>query len=122
MPKKRPPDPAARLDALEAQITALTEQLTELGASLDEIADLHGDVEELQAAVRRRGAKPNPAPPLSPEARTARARNAALARGAKKVGQGSGKVRSKQVQEKLRREAAAVARGPAPKRRRRKKS
>ncbi len=112
MPKSKKSKPVeVRLDELEAEVATLRAQLAELGATPEEVAEIRDDVEDLRAAVEARGAKPNPTPGLTSKARASRAKNAAVARAAKPVGKGSGRVSTKEVQEKLQREATQAKPG-----------
>lgn len=96
------------LTALRADVAELREQLEELGATRDELEALHDDVFNLRREIRARGAEPNPRRELSPEAKAIRARNIAIARAAKGVGRGQGKVRTFATKKKLAADAKKV--------------
>lgn len=71
---------------------------------------MRDDVDELRAEVRSRSAQPNPRPRRQPSEheRAQSRKNAAIARAAKDVGRGQGKVRTKAVQRKLAAEAKKI--------------
>lgn len=108
----RKPSTERRLQTAEAEIADLKAQLAELGGlTKEEVDALRHDVAHLRSELLARGIEPLPnpgggRPKLEPAAVAAiRRRNAASARGAKDVGAGQGKVRTKSTQRKLQREA-----------------
>lgn len=117
MPRKPKSTPEERLDALESDVTEIRADVAHLTRADAEIDSLKTDVAGIRRELARHGVGPieNPgrkAAKITTDAHAAiRRQNAKVARAAKDVGRGQGKVRTSATKTKLEAEAGVRRKG-----------